>query len=50
VVDDEKYLIETGDTIVIEPNDRHKVVNNTDKDFIYMAFKVKYPKDDFYQV
>ena len=48
IVNGKKFPVEEGDIIVIEPNDRHEVVNNTDNDFLYLAFKIKYNEDDFY--
>lgn len=36
------------DIIVIEPNDHHIVTNNTDQDFLYLAFKVAYDENDCY--
>jgi len=48
VVNGKKISVEPGDIIVIEPNDRHEVVNNTDNDFLYMVFKLDYSEDDFY--
>jgi len=35
-----------GEIIVIKPLDRHKVVNDTKKDFLYMAFKFDYEPED----
>ncbi len=48
VVNGNKIDITTGDIIVIEPNDIHAVVNNTNDDFLYLAFKVNYNKEDSY--
>ncbi len=36
------------DVLVIEPNDKHTVVNETDKDYIYICFKINYVSNDFY--
>jgi quercetin dioxygenase-like cupin family protein len=48
IVNGEKIDIKTGDIIVIEPNDYHEVGNNTNEDFLYMAFKLNYKEDDLY--
>ncbi len=48
VVNGEKISVKTGDIIVIEPNDMHEVVNNSDDDFLYMAFKLNYNEQDSY--
>ncbi len=48
VVNGEKMAADIGDLIVIEPNDRHYTVNNTDNDYVYLAVKINYQEDDFY--
>lgn len=50
VVNGEKVIIKTGDILMIEPRDEHKVVNNSEKDFLYLAFKSNYSNDDIYWV
>jgi quercetin dioxygenase-like cupin family protein len=47
-VNGEKINPEVGDIIVVEPNDIHAVTNNTDEDFLYIAFKTNYEESDFY--
>lgn len=47
-VNGEKIQPKVGDIIVIEPYDKHTVTNNTDKDFLYLAFKLNYSEDDLY--
>lgn len=37
-----------GDVLVIEPGDKHTVVNDTSEEYLYLAFKFKYSSDDFY--
>lgn len=46
VVNGEKIDIEVDDVLVVEPFDKHIVVNNTDEDFLYMAFKLNYEEND----
>lgn len=48
VVNGEKIALEAGDTLVIEPNDKHTVINETKQDFLYMAFKINYDEDDLF--
>lgn len=48
VVNNEKIIPKIGDIIVIEPNDKHTVVNNSNADFLYVAFKINYNEDDCY--
>lgn len=47
-VNGEKIAPEVGDILVVEPNDKHITTNDTDKDFLYMAFKVNYDEKDLY--
>lgn len=47
-VNGEKIRPAVGDIIVIEPGDTHIVTNDTDEDFLYVAFKIKYREDDCY--
>lgn len=44
----EKIIPNVGDIIVVESNDKHIVTNNTDQDFLYMAFKINYDEKDCY--
>lgn len=46
IINGEKINVEVDDVLVVEPFDKHIVVNNTDKDFLYIAFKVNYQEDD----
>lgn len=48
IVNGEKVPAKPGDIIMIEPWDMHEVVNNTDKDFLYVAFKLNYKQEDLY--
>ncbi|MDD5566753.1 MAG: cupin domain-containing protein [Patescibacteria group bacterium] len=48
IVNGIKQQVEAGDIIVIEPNDRHEVVNNTDSDFLYVVYKLNYAEDDLF--
>lgn len=49
IVNNEKILPKKGDILVIEPNDMHTVVNDTDQEYIYLAFKVEYIDNDLYR-
>jgi quercetin dioxygenase-like cupin family protein len=48
VINNEKFEFEIGDTLVIEPNDKHLIINDTDQDYIYLVFKYDYAPDDLY--
>jgi len=48
VVNGKKITIKQGDIIVIEPNEKHETVNDTDNDLLYLAFKLNYKEEDFY--
>ena len=42
--------LEKGDVLVVEPNDIHRAGNESDEDFVYVAFKFNYSTDDsFYE-
>lgn len=42
IINEEKYEFEAGDILVIEPNDRHTVINEDSKDYVYLAIKYNY--------
>lgn len=48
VVNEERINPQQGDIIVVEPNDKHTVVNDQKGDFLYMAFKLNYEKGDLF--
>ncbi|MEA3453161.1 MAG: cupin domain-containing protein [Patescibacteria group bacterium] len=48
IVNGKRIDLEEGDTLVIEPNDKHSVVNEGEEDFIYIAFKLNYHPEDSY--
>ncbi len=48
IINGKKFFFEVGDALVIEPNDKHIVKNNTKKDYIYIAFKFNYSPKDLY--
>lgn len=48
IVNGEKIALETGDTLVIEPKDKHTVVNESRQDFLYIAFKLNYDEQDIF--
>ena len=50
VINDQKFEFEIGDVLVIEPNDRHYVMNNTTEDYVYIAFKFNYDSEDLHWV
>jgi len=47
-VEGKKIDIEKGDVLVVEPNDMHRAGNESDKDFVYVAFKFNYSSEDSY--
>ncbi len=49
IVNNEKILPKKGDVLIIEPNDIHTVVNDTDQEYVYLAFKVNYTDNDLYR-
>jgi len=46
IVNGEKIEVKIDDVLVVEPFDKHTAVNETGKDFLYMAFKFNYSEDD----
>jgi len=46
IVNGEKIEIFVGDVLVLEPMDRHITINNTDKDFLYLCFKINFVDGD----
>ena len=48
IINDQKFIFEIGDVLIIEPNDKHCVVNDTKKDYLYLAFKFNYQSEDSY--
>jgi quercetin dioxygenase-like cupin family protein len=48
IVNGETIRPKAGDVLVIEPNDNHTAVNETDRDYIYICFKINYVPGDFY--
>jgi len=48
IVNGRKIDVRPGDIIVVQPMDEHEVVNNTDSDFLYMAYKFNYDAEDLY--
>ncbi len=48
VINGEKRKFEIGDILIIEPMDEHSVVNQTNKDYLYLAFKYNYDPKDIY--
>jgi mannose-6-phosphate isomerase-like protein (cupin superfamily) len=48
IVNDEKIEVKVDDVLVVEPGDIHTAVNETGKDFLYMAFKFNYYEEDIF--
>jgi len=46
MINGKKVIVEADDVLVIEPGDKHIAVNESDQDFLYMAFKMNYQEDD----
>ena len=46
VVDGVRIDPKPGDIIVVEPDEKHIVTNNTESDFLYIAFKANWSEDD----
>jgi quercetin dioxygenase-like cupin family protein len=49
VVNGKKITPKKWDVLVIEPNDKHTIINNTDQEYLYLAYKVNYNPDDSYR-
>lgn len=47
-INNKRVNIEKGDVLVIEPNDKHSSVNNTNENFEFIAFIVDYTADDIF--
>lgn len=50
VINGEKFVFNMGDVLMIEPGDKHLVSNNSNQDYIYLAFKFNYDSDDLYWI
>lgn len=48
LVNGKKLEFETGEILIIEPLDKHEVVNNTSEDYLYLAFKYDYDPEDIF--
>lgn len=48
IVNGEKIAPDAGDVLIIEPLDRHTVVNNSSEDYVYLAVKFNYAPNDSY--
>ena len=49
IIDGKKMSFKTGDILVVEPPEKHIIVNDTNEDYIYLAIKFDYdPKDSYY--
>lgn len=48
LVNGDEVEVKKGDVLVIEPFDKHEVLNNTSEDYLYVAFKYEYDENDLY--
>ena len=48
IVNGEQIKPKIGDCLIIEPMDKHTVINESEKDYIYLAFKINYAENDLY--
>ncbi len=48
IINGKKFVFQIGDTLLIEPEDMHRIVNNTEKPYIYLCFKLNYLSNDLY--
>lgn len=48
IVNSKKMSFNTGDVLIIEPFDKHEVINDTLEDNLYLAFKYDYDPKDLY--
>jgi quercetin dioxygenase-like cupin family protein len=48
IINGKKMSFKKGEILVIEPMDRHEVINNTANDYLYLVFKVDYDPEDLY--
>jgi len=48
VVNGKKIVLKKEDILVIGPFDKHKVVNNSKKEFLYLCFKYNAQEGDFF--
>lgn len=48
-INGKRFTFGTGEVLVIEPNDRHEVVNDSTRDYKYLAFKLNYEEGDSYE-
>lgn len=47
-INGKKIYPKTGDILVVEPNDIHSTINDSNKNYIYLCFKINYEKDDLF--
>lgn len=50
LINGKKMSFKNGVILVIEPMDKHEVVNNTKKDQLHLCFKINYDPEDLYWV
>lgn len=48
IINGQQMDFRIGDVLVIEPGDKHAVINDSAQDYIYLAFKIKYEPNDLY--
>ncbi len=48
-INGKKVDLSAGDAFVVEPNDVHTVRNDSDEDFLYVAFKFDWVENDYFE-
>lgn len=48
IVSGERVKVAAGDVLLVEPGDVHAIVNDSEEDLLYVAFKTNYVKDDLF--
>lgn len=48
IVNGQKIVPEIGDVLVVEPNDKHTVINESGENYLYVAFKINYDEKDLF--
>ncbi len=48
IINGKEITFKKGDLLVLEPFDKHIVLNKTKKDYTYLSFKINYEADDLY--
>ncbi len=48
LINGERMTPVKGEILIIEPNDKHEVKNETNQDYLYLAFKFNYDPNDIF--